>query len=111
MNDAFERVEGWLHAERVALARIADEVGTPCYVYSATAVATAHDALAAAFAGTRHTICYSCKANGNLAVMRLLVARGAGVDVTSAGELFRAQRAGADPARIVFSGIGKYHSP
>lgn len=107
MSPPFRRVDGWLHAEGVPLARIADAVGTPVYVYSAGALADAYDTLESAFRGTRHTICYSIKANMNLAVVRLFVRRGAGVDVTSGGELFRALRAGADPAKIVYSGVGK----
>ncbi len=107
MTDFFRRVGGWLHAEEVPLARIADEVGTPVFVYSAGALAAGYDALDQAFAGARHTICYSIKSNMNLAVVRTLVSRGAGVDVTSGGELFRALRAGADPDRIVYSGVGK----
>ncbi len=107
MREPFPRVDGHLHAEGVPLAEVAAAVGTPSYVYSATRLCEAHDALRAAFRGTRHTICYSVKACANLAVVRTLVARGAGVDVTSGGELFRALRAGADPTRIVFSGVGK----
>ena len=103
----FGRRGGWLHAEAVPVAQIADEVGTPVYIYSATALTQAFDALDAAFGGSRHLLCYSIKANMNLAVVRTLVARGAGVDVTSRGELFRALRAGADPSRIVYSGVGK----
>lgn len=105
--EAFGRRGGWLHAEAVPVAQIADEVGTPIYIYSATALTQAFDALDAAFGGSRHLLCYSIKANMNLAVVRTLVARGAGVDVTSRGELFRALRAGADPSRIVYSGVGK----
>ncbi len=107
MMQAFERRDGWLFAEEVPLARIADEVGTPVYVYSAAALTSAYDALDAAFAGTPHLICYAIKANMNLAVVRTLIARGAGIDVTSGGELFRALRVGADPSKIVFSGTGK----
>jgi diaminopimelate decarboxylase len=107
VHEAFRRIDGELHAERVPLARIAAAVGTPTYVYSATRLCEAYDALDAAFAGTRHAICYSIKSCMNLAVVRTLVARGAGVDVTSGGELYRALRAGADPARIVYSGVGK----
>jgi diaminopimelate decarboxylase len=91
----------------VSLERIAEAVGTPAYVYSATALAEAYDAYERAFSGVPHLLCYSIKSNANLAVVRLLVRRGAGVDVTSGGELFRALRAGADPARIVYSGVGK----
>jgi diaminopimelate decarboxylase len=107
VTEAFPRVDGQLHAEGVPVREIADEVGTPVYVYSATELARAYDAFDAAFAGTRHTICYSIKSNMNLAVVRTLVARGAGVDVTSAGELYRALEAGAHPAAVVFSGVGK----
>lgn len=107
MNDPFTRIDGQLHAEGVPIERIAEAAGTPLYVYSATRLAEAYDALDRAFAGLRHLVCYSIKSCMNLAVVRTLVARGAGVDVTSAGELFRARRAGCDPAHIVFSGVGK----
>lgn len=105
--NAFARRDGALHAEGVPLARIAHEVGTPCYVYSASALVAAYDALERAFAGVPHLLCYSVKGNMNLAVIRTLVARGAGADVTSGGELYRALRAGTDAGRIVFSGVGK----
>lgn len=107
MSEAFPRREGRLFVEEVAVAEIAAAVGTPLYIYSASALTSAYDGLAGAFGPHRHTVCYSIKSNGNLAVVRTLVARGAGVDVTSRGELFRALRAGADPAKIVFSGVGK----
>jgi diaminopimelate decarboxylase len=107
VTEAFPRAAGQLHCEGVALERIAAAVGTPTYVYSATALAEGYDAYATAFSGLPHLLCYSIKSNPNLAVVRLLVRRGAGVDVTSGGELFRALRAGADPARIVYSGVGK----
>jgi len=107
VTDAFPRAGGRLHCEGVALEQIAASVGTPVYVYSAAALAGGYDAYAAAFSGLPHLLCYSIKSNANLAVVRLLVRRGAGVDVTSGGELFRALRAGADPARIVYSGVGK----
>jgi diaminopimelate decarboxylase len=103
----FPRRDGSLHVEGVPLVRIAEEVGTPCYVYSAGALRTAYDALDAAFESVPHLLCYSVKGNMNLAVIRTLVAAGAGADVTSGGELYRALRAGADPARIVYSGVGK----
>jgi diaminopimelate decarboxylase len=106
-QEAFPRREGTLHAEDVPLARIVEEVGSPVFVYSASALEAGYDALDAALSGMRHTICYAIKANMNLAVVYTLVARGAGVDVTSRGELFKALRAGADPARIVYSGVGK----
>lgn len=107
MIDAFPRSAGELYAEGVSLDRIAQAVGTPVYVYSASAIDAAYDAFDAAFAGVPHTICYAIKANMNLAIVRQLVERGAGVDVTSGGELFRALRAGGDPGRFVYSGVGK----
>jgi diaminopimelate decarboxylase len=107
VNDPFQRTNGWLHAEDVPVARIADEVGTPVFIYSASALAEAYEALDACFEGVRHTICYAIKANMNLAVVRLFTGRGAGVDITSGGELFRALRVGADAGRIVYSGVGK----
>jgi diaminopimelate decarboxylase len=105
--EAFPRRAGSLYAEELPLARIADAVGTPCFVYSAGALVAGYDALDRAFRGVPHLLCYALKANMNLAVVRTLVARGAGADVTSAGELFRARRAGALPSRIVYSGVGK----
>jgi diaminopimelate decarboxylase len=107
VSEAFPRRNGALYADRVSVERIVEEVGSPVYIYSASALCEAYDALAAAFAGVRHTICYSIKSNMNLAVVRTLVTQGAGVDVTSGGELFRALRAGADPRKIVYSGVGK----
>ncbi len=105
--EAFPRRDGNLHVEDVPVAEIAAQTGTPVYLYSAGALEAAHDALAAAFAGRPHVICYAIKANMNLAVVSTLVKRGAGVDVTSRGELFRALRAGADASKIVYSGVGK----
>jgi diaminopimelate decarboxylase len=107
VTEAFPRIGGQLHAEGVAIEQIVASVGSPVYIYSASKLAEQYDALDAAFAGTPHVICYSIKANMNLAVVRVFVARGAGVDVTSAGELYRAQLAGADPGKIVYSGVGK----
>ena len=105
--EAFPRRDGNLLAEEVSVKEIAERTGTPVYVYSATALESAHDALASAFAGQRHVVCYAIKANMNLAVVSTLVKRGAGVDVTSGGELFRALQAGADASKIVYSGVGK----
>jgi diaminopimelate decarboxylase len=107
VSEGFARIGGQLHCEGVPVERIADAVGTPAYIYSASALLDAYDAFDAAFAGTPHLLCYSIKSNANLAVVRLLVRRGSGVDVTSGGELFRALRAGAEPSRIVYSGVGK----
>jgi diaminopimelate decarboxylase len=107
VTEAFPRRGDQLYAEGVPIEHIAESAGTPVYVYSASRIAANYDALDVAFAGVSHSICYAIKANMNLAVVRLLIARGAGIDVTSGGELFRALRAGGDPSRFVFSGVGK----
>jgi diaminopimelate decarboxylase len=105
--DAFGYRNGRLHGEDVDLGRIAADVGTPAYVYSRSALVERFSALEQAFAAVPHLICYSAKANGNLAELRTLVEVGGGVDIVSGGELFAALRAGADPAKIVFAGVGK----
>jgi diaminopimelate decarboxylase len=96
-----------LACERVPLARIAAEVGTPTYVYSLAALRDAYRAYDRAFASVPHLVCYAAKANDTLAVLRAFGREGSGFDIVSGGELFRAMRAGADPRRIVFSGLGK----
>lgn len=96
-----------LHMEDVAIADVAESVGTPCYVYSHGRVAANIRRFENAFDRIDHLTCYSVKANSNLAVLRAAVQAGVGFDVVSGGELFRAIRAGADPQRIVFSGAGK----
>lgn len=101
---------GQLHAESVPLARIAETVGTPCYVYASAALEAAYQEFAAAFADIDALICYALKANGNLAVVRTFAALGAGADVVSEGELARALAAGVEPRRIVFAGVGKTRS-
>jgi len=105
--EAFPRRDGHLYVEELPVAEITAQVGTPLYLYSAGALLHAYDGLDQAFADRPHLICYSIKANMNLAVVNTLVRRGAGVDVTSHGELFRALAAGADPKKIVYSGVGK----
>lgn len=104
---SFALHNGRLHAEAVDLEAIAAAVGTPCYVYSATAMADAYRAFAGAFADVDALICYALKANGNLAVIRNFARLGAGADVVSEGELARALAAGVEPQRIVFAGVGK----
>ena len=109
--DHFNFKNGALHAEDVALAEIADAVGTPFYCYSTATLSRHYTVFAEAFAkalpGIKVMVCYAVKANSNVAVIRLLAALGAGADVVSGGELVRALRAGVAPERIVFSGIGK----
>jgi diaminopimelate decarboxylase len=96
-----------LHAEEIAVSRIANAVGTPFYLYSAAAFADQYRRFAEAFSVERPLICYAVKANSNLAVLRLFAGLGAGADVVSEGELHRALAAGMLPQRILFSGIGK----
>ena len=101
----FDYIGGSLAAGPVRLADVAAEVGTPVYVYSADAIEAAYREFEAALAPAR--ICYAMKANGNLAVLRLLAGLGAGADVVSEGELRRALAAGIAPEKVVFSGVGK----
>lgn len=96
-----------LHAEQVAVSAIAAAVGTPCYVYSRAALEAHWKAFDSAFGSHPHLICYAVKANSNLAVLNVLAKLGAGFDIVSQGELERVLRAGGDPAKIVFSGVGK----
>jgi diaminopimelate decarboxylase len=96
-----------LCAEQVPLADIAREVGTPCYVYSLATLRRHYRVFDDAFGPAPHLVCYSVKANSNLAVLRTFAREGSGFDIVSAGELHRALEAGADPRKIVFSGIGK----
>ena len=103
----FEYEADQLQCERVPLARIAAEIGTPTYVYSLAALRAAYHAYERALADVPHLICYAAKANDTLAVLRAFAREGSGFDIVSGGELVRALRAGADPTRIVFSGVGK----
>ncbi|HEV8673379.1 MAG TPA: diaminopimelate decarboxylase [Methylomirabilota bacterium] len=105
--DAFGYHDGQLHCEATPLEAIADAVGTPTYVYSATAILSAFEAYDRALADLPHLSCYAVKANMNLAVLALLAQAGAGADVTSGGELYRALRAGFEPQRILYAGPGK----
>ena len=103
----FQYVEDRLYCERVPLRRLADAAGTPSYVYSASAIRDNFRSYREAFAGIPHEIHYAVKANSSLAILALLAAEGAGFDIVSGGELFRVLRAGGDPAKVVFSGVGK----
>jgi len=105
--DHFTYRNGALHAENVPLARIAEVVGTPAYVYSTATLTRHYRVFEEALAGLDHLICYSLKANANQAVVATLARLGAGADVVSGGELARAVAAGVAPERIVFSGVGK----
>jgi diaminopimelate decarboxylase len=98
---------GVLGFDPALLASIAQRAGTPTYVYSANLIRAQFHALRDALHGIQHRVCYSVKANGNLAVLRVLQAAGAGADIVSVGELRRALTAGFAPDTIVFSGVGK----
>ncbi|MHB8534911.1 MAG: diaminopimelate decarboxylase, partial [Sulfuricaulis sp.] len=96
-----------LCAENVRLADVAHEIGTPCYVYSRAAIENRFRAFDTALAVRDHLVCYSVKANSNLAVLNLLARLGSGFDIVSGGELERVLAAGGAPDKIVFSGVGK----
>ena len=103
----FSHKDGILHAEDVPVAAIAEAVGTPFYCYSTATLTRHYQVFDTAFADIDHSICYSMKANSNLAVIRTFAALGAGADVVSDGELARALTAGIPANRIVYSGVGK----
>ncbi|KNH05924.1 Diaminopimelate decarboxylase [Candidatus Burkholderia brachyanthoides] len=108
MNDsAFHLVDGMLHAEGVSAASLADQFGTPLYVYSRNALTHAYRAYADACAGRKAKIHVAVKANSNLAVLNVFARMGAGFDIVSAGELARVIAAGGKPEDTVFSGVGK----
>jgi len=98
---------GLLCAESVPLPRVAEAIGTPCYVYSRAALTAAYEGYVRAFEGTGTLVCYASKANSNLAILDLFARLGSGFDIVSGGELARVLAAGGDPARVVFSGVGK----
>ncbi len=105
--DHFTYIDGILHAEGVPLNGVAEDAGTPTYVYSTATLVHHYRTFADAFAGQNATVCYAIKANSNQAVITTLAREGAGADVLSEGELRRAIEAGISPAKIVFSGVGK----
>ena len=96
-----------LFAEDVAVKNIVAKVGSPVYIYSQATLERHFKAMDEAFAAVPHTICYSVKANSNLAVLKRFINLGGGVDIVSGGELFRALKAGVDPQKVVYSGVGK----
>ncbi|MBI1883501.1 MAG: diaminopimelate decarboxylase [Chlamydiae bacterium] len=106
MHD-FHYKDDILFCEDVPLGKMAQAVGTPLYVYSSKTLTDHFQKLDRAFSSVEHLICYSVKSNSNLAVLSLLKNLGSGFDIVSGGELFRALKAGADPRKIVFAGVGK----
>jgi diaminopimelate decarboxylase len=103
----FKYVGDDYYCEDVKVADLAAELGTPLYCYSHATLTRHMDAFTKAFAPVDHVVCYSVKVNSNIAVLDTLFKNGAGADIVSGGELFRALKAGADPKKIVFSGVGK----
>jgi len=106
---AFHYRDGKLYCEDVDLGRLADEFGTPLYVYSAGTILDHYSRLDAALAPLDHLICYAVKANSNRAILKLLADAGAGFDIVSGGELFRVLSAGGVPDKCTFAGVGKSH--
>lgn len=103
----FDYRDGALCAEGVPLAEIAAQVGTPTYVYSTATLTRHYRVIDESLRDVPHTICFAVKANSNLAVLHLLAELGSGFDIVSVGELRRVLTAGGDPAKTVFSGVGK----
>ena len=103
----FHYLDNQLTAEAVPLTRIAEQFGTPCFVYSRAALEQHFCAYEQALAGCDHLVCYAVKANSNLAVLSVLAKLGSGFDIVSGGELARVQAAGGDPGKVIFSGVGK----
>jgi diaminopimelate decarboxylase len=104
---AFQYRRGQLYCEDVPARAVAEQFGTPCYVYSAAALRGQFRRIRDAFAAWQPTVCFSVKSCSNLSVLKLLAEEGSGFDVVSGGELYRALTAGADPQKIVYAGVGK----
>jgi diaminopimelate decarboxylase len=105
--DFFQYRDGQLFVEDLSLDELVQQVGTPAYIYSRRTFERHFDALAAAFAPVKPLICYSIKSCGNVHLIKMLAERGAGMDVVSGGELYRARHAGVSPSKIVYAGVGK----
>lgn len=103
----FQFQDDELWCEEVPVRKIAEDVGTPFYLYSHRTLQRHYQVFDEAFRDVPHIICFSAKANSNMAILRTLSGQGSGVDIVSGGELFRALKAGADPRKIVYSGVGK----
>ncbi|MEW5903485.1 MAG: diaminopimelate decarboxylase [Pseudomonadota bacterium] len=107
MTEHFHFRNGVLHAEDVALTAIAEQYGTPCYVYSRAALSAGFRQFTQALLGRDHLVCFAVKSNPNLAILNLFAQMGAGFDIVSGGELQRVLAAGGDAGKVVFSGVGK----
>ncbi len=106
----FQMKNGELYTENSPLSKIAADFGTPTYVYSKEALTSAFSRFSAGFEGTDHLVCFAVKSNPSLAILSLFAKLGAGFDIVSGGELARVIAAGGDPAKVVFSGVGKTES-
>jgi diaminopimelate decarboxylase len=106
MHD-FNYIQNELWCEKVPVREIAAKVGTPFYLYSHKTLRNHFRVFDGAFKGMPHLICFSVKANSNIAILKIFIGEGGGVDIVSGGELYRALKAGADPRKIVYSGVGK----
>ncbi|MGC6459736.1 MAG: diaminopimelate decarboxylase [Akkermansiaceae bacterium] len=104
---SFHYTKGQLHCEELSLADLAEEHGTPLYVYSAATFRERYTSLDSAFDGLDHEVAYAVKANSNLSVLKLLANLGSGFDIVSGGELYRVLKAGGDPGKCTFAGVGK----
>ena len=112
MSHGFQEINGIMHVDDVPLTRIAEEFGSPAYVYSANVIRAQYEALSGAMkaalpADSQPLLCYACKANSNIAILKLLQSLGSSIEVVSKGELLRALKAGFNPEKIVFEGVGK----
>lgn len=103
----FNYIENELHCEEIQIKEIAREVGTPFYLYSYKTLVRHFRVFDSAFEGVPHIVCFSAKANSNIAILKVLADEGGGVDIVSGGELYRALKAGCAPEKIVYSGVGK----
>ena len=105
--DFFNYKNNELYAEDLAVTDLADQYGSPLYIYSKATLVRHMNAFKEALAKKRHLICYAVKANSSLSILALMASLGAGFDVVSEGELRRVIKAGGDPKKVVFSGVGK----
>ena len=107
MNEDFSYVRGELYAEQISINGLAEEYGTPLYIYSHAALTRQFSSFSNAFASIPHLVCFAMKSNSNIAILRLFSEMGGGLDIVSGGELYRAVKAGVPGERIVFAGVGK----
>lgn len=103
----FHYDKGELFCEQQRVAELAEEFGTPCWIYSKAALLGRLKEIQTAFAAVEPVICYSVKANSNLSILKLMNDAGSSFDVVSGGELYRVKKAGADTTKVVFAGVGK----